>query len=78
MAGVTRTSCGMTDPRVSEFFQEYDFDRDENITLDDFLRFYQKNANLANRNDVVWSNLSNMRYRKDLKKYDEPIEPPQN
>ena len=28
------------------------------------------------RDDVVWKNLSHMRYRKDLKKFDEPIEGP--
>lgn len=72
---MTKTSCTTSDLRVSEFFRDYDLDRDDNITVEDFLKFYKANSTY-DRDPVVWKNLSTMRYRKDLKKYDDPIEKP--
>lgn len=72
VAGVTKTSSSPYDNRVIEFLKDYDSDQDDNITLEDFLKFYKYNI-VHGRDDVVWKNLNNMRFRKDLKKYDDPI-----
>lgn len=73
VAGVTKTSSSIHDARVIEFFKDYDLDQDENITVEDFLKFYLYHC-APEREEIVWKNLNNMRYRKDLKKYDDPVE----
>lgn len=42
--GVTKTSCYVQDHRVSDFFNEWDEDKDDNITLNDFMRFYKSSC----------------------------------
>lgn len=72
---MTRLSCTIYDPRVNDMFRDYDSDNDDVITLDDFLRFYKFHST-ESRCEAVWKNLAYMRFQKNLKKYDDPLEPP--
>jgi Ca2+-binding EF-hand superfamily protein len=40
--GVTMTYCPTNDSRVCDLFSRYDLDKDEKISLEDFLRFYKE------------------------------------
>jgi hypothetical protein len=46
---VTKTYCAINDNRVSDLFYRYDLDKDEKLTLDDFLRFYKDCINDSNK-----------------------------
>lgn len=68
--GVTQGFCPIFDNRISTLFTEYDQDRDDILTLDDFLRFYKDCLLDPEKADVVDKNLANLRFRRDLKAFD--------
>ena len=72
--GVTSSNCCSSDPRVDKFLNQWDSDKDGNITAQDFTKFYFDCATSKERSQAVWKNLKNARFRKDLKRYDQPIE----
>lgn len=51
---------------------EYSSKKDSNIYLEDFLKFYQNSSRI--KPDVVFKNLKNLRWRRDLRKYDDEID----
>lgn len=68
----TQVSCSTFDHRVIRFLQQYDKNRDNLISLEDFLKFYHECC--IEKPDVVWKNLACLRFRRDLKYYDEPVQ----
>lgn len=55
--------------KVGEIYETYDTDKDGFLTLDDFLKFYEKS--IRARETTVWSNLEAMGVRNDLKILDD-------
>ncbi len=41
IGGVTLAFCSIHDSRISDLFYRYDLDKDERISIEDFLRFYK-------------------------------------
>lgn len=58
------------DERISGLYEKYDDDKDNLLTLDNFLLFYEDAA--KERPNTVWGNLKNCRIRYDLKSMDDP------
>lgn len=54
------------DKRIERLFSENDLDRDEMLTLVDFLRFYRLSS--MQKPDVVWGNLQAFGFGNDLTK----------
>jgi hypothetical protein len=59
-------NCRVDDSRVVSTFNEWDDDKDNFLTLDNFLGFYRKAC--LDKKSVVWKNLNSHGYRNDLKK----------
>ncbi len=72
--GVTLSFCPIFDPRINSLYADYDKDKDGVLTLQDFLKFYQDCAIDPEKLETVDKNLSNMRYRRDLKFFDEDLD----
>jgi hypothetical protein len=51
---------------VTNLIDQYDDDKDEKITLENFLLFYEQSPNEID----IWRNLRNAGYRYDFKKRD--------
>lgn len=64
--GVTLTYCPINDSRITDLFLRYDLDRDEKLSLDDFLRFYKDCIEDPQKVENVEKNLYNLHYRSDL------------
>ncbi|EGR29288.1 ubiquitin carboxyl-terminal hydrolase family protein, putative [Ichthyophthirius multifiliis] len=62
-------NCKADDPRVIQTFNEWDDDKDNLLTLENFLSFYKKAC--FDKISVVWKNLHSHGYRNDLKKLSE-------
>lgn len=58
------------DDRIATVYEKYDDDRDDQLTLKNFLEFYEDSA--KDRPTTVWNNLKNCRIRPDLRSMDEP------
>ena len=66
--------CPLFDSRINSLFAEYDGDKDGVLTLEDFLKFYEDCIVDPEKIETVEKNLSNLRYRRDLKLYDEDFD----
>ena len=56
--------------RIANVFEKYDDDKDEQLTIKNFLEFYEDSA--KDRPQTVWNNLKNCRIRADLRSVDDP------
>ncbi|KRW99755.1 Armadillo-type fold [Pseudocohnilembus persalinus] len=65
----TNDNCQKDDNRVKQVFANFDEDKDDFLTAEDFQRFYYNSC--RDRENVVWSNLHSHHYRNDLLRYDE-------
>ena len=54
------------DPRIKTLFDVHDLDKDDMLTLDDFIRFYRVKSNESP--DTVWLNLAAHGYGNNLMK----------
>ena len=72
--GVTLCFCPLFDNRINSFFAEYDSDKDGILVAEDFIRFYEDCMFDPEKSDVVEKNLTNLRYRRDLKLYDDKLD----
>lgn len=72
--GVTLSFCPIFDTRITSLFAEYDLDKDEVLVLEDFIKFYKECLVDPEKAEVVDKNLANLRYRRDLKLYDEELD----
>jgi Ca2+-binding EF-hand superfamily protein len=52
---VGEMSMSFGENKVGEIYENYDTDKDGFLTLDDFLKFYEKS--IKSRESTVWSNL---------------------
>ena len=66
--------CPLFDSRINSLFAEYDGDKDGVLTLEDFLKFHEDCIVDPEKIETVEKNLSNLRYRRDLKLYDEDFD----
>ena len=73
ISGATKQPCSKDDKRVETIVNTYDSDKDGNINLQDFLRFYYVAASGSNPK-AVQSNLKNHNVRLDLKKMSEVVD----
>lgn len=73
ISGATKQPCNHDDNRVDGILKTYDTDKDENLTIDDFLTFYY-NAASGTLLKAVHSNLKNHNVRLDLKKMSEIVD----
>jgi ubiquitin carboxyl-terminal hydrolase 34 len=58
------------DDRIANVFDKYDEDKDDQLTIKNFLEFYEDSA--KDRPQTVWNNLKNCRIRADLRSVDDP------
>ena len=66
--------CLSSDRRVQEVF-DCDADRDGIVTLSDFMEYYRKNLSGSSYwKEQMLKGLFNLRYRKNLTLYDEPLD----
>lgn len=56
--------------RIASVFNRYDDDKDDQLTVKNFLEFYEDSA--KERPNTVWTNLRSCRIRYDFKSFDEP------
>jgi len=72
----TASECLSSDRRVTEIMEYYDEDRDGIILLDDFLKYYKNNLTKYSSyyKDNILKGLFNLRYRKNLTLYNEPLD----
>lgn len=56
--------------RITHVFDKYDDDKDDQLTIKNFLEFYEDSA--KDRPTTVWNNLKNCRIRPDLRSVDDP------
>lgn len=56
--------------RITTVYEKYDTDRDDHLTLQNFLDFYEDSA--KERALTVWSNLKSFRIRYDFRSFDDP------
>jgi hypothetical protein len=73
--GVTNSSSHSKDTRVQALLSDYDADKDGCLTEQDLLRFYTDSCDDGEKEENVWLNLANLHYRKDLRRFNEPIAP---
>ena len=73
ISGATKQSCGPEDSRVDTILKTYDTDKDESLTIPDFLKFYYVAAS-GSLLKAVHSNLKNHNVRLDLKKMSEIVD----
>lgn len=73
IAGATKQPCGKDDDRVAQIMNKFDSDKDGQITLPDFLAFYQ-DAATGPAVKAVHQNLKNHNVRLDLKKMSDVVE----
>ena len=64
----------MFDSRINSLFADYDTDKDGILVLENFLKFYEDCLLDIEKVETVEKNLSNLRYRRDLKLYDEDFD----
>ena len=75
IAGATKQTCLANDSRVENIVAKYDTDKDGQIDLEDFLKFYyDAAAGTPGQLKAVQSNLKNHNVRLDLKKMSEIVE----
>src|SRR3569833_2844390 len=58
-------NVGPGDPRVGKLFTNYNKNKDDKLTKEEFLEFYRSSS--ADRSDIVWNNLTVNHYGNDLK-----------
>lgn len=68
----TNDSCTASDSRVTGVFTRFDKDKDNVLSLQDFLNFFEDSSRF--RDGVVWRNLEMLRYRNDLQKEEEVVQ----
>ena len=66
--------CPLFDSRINSLFADYDTDKDGILVLENFLKFYEDCLLDIEKVETVEKNLSNLRYRRDLKLYDEDFD----
>lgn len=74
IAGVTTTYCPINDSRISDLFYRYDLDKDDKISIEDFLRFYKDCIEDPIKLENVEKNLYNLHFRRDLKPYNAELQ----
>lgn len=70
---VTQVYCADMDARISNMLRDYDADHDGYTNCQDFLAFYRDSLLDPEKSEAVEKNLVNLRFRKDLCRYDEPL-----
>lgn len=65
-------TIAVDNPNFQLTFNNYDTDRDNMITLTEFLNIYLETIR-ENNEDTVWTYLKNFNYRNDLRKISEPL-----
>ena len=58
-------SVTANDQRVVKLFQDYDRDKDGQLTKEEFVEFYRDKSKL--RQDTVWANLASHNYNGELR-----------
>lgn len=64
VTGCTGNHCTVEDQNIQRTFEQYDKDKDNILTLQDFLDFYTDSA--RTKKQTVWLNLQTLHYRNDL------------
>ncbi|CAD8206139.1 unnamed protein product [Paramecium octaurelia] len=64
VTGCTGNPCSIDDANIQRTFEQYDRDKDQNLTLQDFYDFYTDSA--RTKRSTVWLNLQTLHYRNDL------------
>ena len=62
----TSQLTSVDDPRITRLFENYDKDKDERVSVEDFKDFYRDSIN--KKESTVWSNIRSWDYKTDLKK----------
>ncbi|CAD8206268.1 unnamed protein product [Paramecium pentaurelia] len=64
VTGCTGNPCSIEDANIQRTFEQYDRDKDQILTLQDFYDFYTDS--IRTKKSTVWLNLQTLHYRNDL------------